>query len=91
MPIHPQTQHTSTAVNKGHCYTKNFATGVQMSQFRIGKETGTCMEDSEYLLDDDKECEVLLNDDNEVSVQQGTRNCAENAIAAEHERCCKFS
>jgi len=25
--IHPQTQHPSTAINKGHCYTKNFATG----------------------------------------------------------------
>ena len=35
MSIHPQTQHPST-VNKGHCYTKNFA-GVWMSQFRIGK------------------------------------------------------
>jgi hypothetical protein len=28
MSIHPQTQHPSTAVHKGHCYTKNFATGV---------------------------------------------------------------
>jgi hypothetical protein len=27
MSIHPQTQHLSTAVNKGHCYTKNSATG----------------------------------------------------------------
>jgi hypothetical protein len=28
--------------------------------------------------------------DNEVSVQQGKRNCAENVIAARHERGCKF-
>ena len=48
------------------------------------------MEDSEYLLDDDKECECLLNDDNETSVQQGKRNCAENATVAKHERGCKF-
>jgi len=48
------------------------------------------MEESEYLLDDDKECECLLNDDNEASMQQRIRNCAENAIAAKHERGCRF-
>jgi hypothetical protein len=30
------------------------------------------------------------NDDNEVSKQQCIRNCAENAIAAKHERGCKI-
>jgi len=48
------------------------------------------MEDSEYLLDDDIECECLLNDDNEASIQQRIRNCAENAIAAKHEKGCNF-
>jgi len=42
------------------------------------------------LLDDDKECECLLHDDNEASIQQRIRNCAKNAIAAKHERGCKF-
>jgi hypothetical protein len=48
------------------------------------------MADSEYLLDDDRECECLLNYDNDASIQQRVRNCAENPIAAEHERGCKF-
>jgi len=47
------------------------------------------MENSEYLLYDD-ECKCLLNDNNETSVQQGKRNCTENAIVAKHERSCKF-
>ena len=85
--IHPQTQHLSTAVNKGHCYTKNLATGGIDEYVQDRKrETGTCMEDSEYLPDEDKECECLLNDNNETSLQQGKRNYAENAIAPKHER-----
>jgi hypothetical protein len=32
----------------------------------------------------------LLNDDNEASGQQEKRNCAENAVAAKHERGSKF-
>jgi len=48
------------------------------------------MEENEYLLDYDKECECLLNDDNETSVHQGKRNCSENSIAAKPERSCKF-
>jgi hypothetical protein len=89
MSIHLQTQHPSTAVNKGHCYTKNLATGdVDESVQDRKSETGTCMEDNEYLLDHDKECACLLNDDSETLVQVGKRNCAENAIAAKHERGC---
>ena len=91
MAILPQTKHPSTAVNKGHCYTKNSATGVaDESVLDQERENGTCMESSEYLPDDDKECECLLNDDNEVSIQQRIRNCAKNAIAAKRERGCKF-
>jgi hypothetical protein len=37
-----------------------------------------------------KSCEYLLNDDSKVSVQQGKRNCTENAIAGKHEGGCKF-
>ena len=91
MPVLPQTKHPSTSGNKGHCYTKNSGKGVaDESVLNQERESGTCMEDSEYLLDDDKECECLLNDDNEASIQQHIRNCAENAIAAKHERGCKF-
>jgi hypothetical protein len=91
MYIHSQTQHQSTAVNKGHCYTHNLASvGVDESVQDRKRETGTCMEDSEYLLDDDKECECLLNDDNEALMQQSKRNCVENATAAKNERDCKF-
>ena len=91
MFIHPQTQHPSTAVHKGHCYTKNFATGgLDESVQGRKRETGTCMEDSKYLLDDDKKCKCLLIDDNEASIQQRVRNCTENAIAAKHERGSKF-
>jgi hypothetical protein len=62
MSLHPQTQHPSTAVNKCHCYTKNFATGcVDESVQGRKRETGT------YMLDNDEECEYLLNNDNEVS------------------------
>ena len=85
--IHPQNQYPSTAVSEGHYHTKNFATvGVGESVQGRRRETGTRMEDSEYLLDDNKICECLLNDDNEVSEQKGKRNCPENAIAAKHER-----
>jgi hypothetical protein len=60
MSIHPQIQHPSTAVNKGHCYTKNLATGgIDESVQDRKRETVTCMEDSEYLLDDDKDCDVF--------------------------------
>jgi hypothetical protein len=91
MSIHSQTQHPSTAVNKGHCYTKNLATGgVDESVQDWKRETGTCMEDSEYLLDDDKECECLLNDDKETLMQQSKRNCFEKVIAVKNERGCKF-
>jgi hypothetical protein len=48
------------------------------------------VEDSEYFLDDDEECECLLNDDSKVSVQQSRRNYTENAIAGKHEGGCKF-
>jgi hypothetical protein len=90
MSIHPQTQHPSTAVHKGHCYTKNFATGgVDESVQDRKTETGTCME--KYLLGDDKECECLLNDDDEASIQQRVRNCDENDIATEHEGGCKWA
>jgi predicted aspartyl protease/adenylate kinase family enzyme len=86
MSVLPQTKHPSTAVNKGPCNTKNSATGVaDESVLDQKRENGTCMEDSEYLLDDDKECECMLNDDNEASIQQRIRNCA-----AKHERGCKF-
>jgi hypothetical protein len=92
LSIYPQTQHPSTAYHKGHCYTKNFATaGVDESVQDRKRVTGTCMEDSEYLLEYDKECECLLNDDdNEASIQQRIRNCAEHVIAAKHERGCRF-
>jgi hypothetical protein len=33
---------------------------------------------------------LKIKDDNEVSMQQGKRNCTENAIASKHERGCKF-
>ena len=60
MSVHTQTQHTSTAVKKGHCYTKNFAMrgGDESVQDRK-RENGTRMEDSEYLLDDGKERECF--------------------------------
>jgi hypothetical protein len=48
------------------------------------------MEYSEYLLDDDKESECLLNDDNEALMQQREKKCFENARAAKNERACKF-
>jgi len=87
MTIHPQIQHPSTAVSEGHYHTTNFATeGADESLQGRRRETGMRMEDSEYLLDDNKICECLLNDDNEASEQKGKRNCAENAIAAKHER-----
>jgi len=44
------------------------------------------MEDSERVLNDNKICECLINDDNEASEQQGKRNRVENSIAAELER-----
>jgi predicted aspartyl protease len=60
MSIHSRTQHPPIAVNKSHCYTKNFATGgADKSVQNRKKETGTCMEDREYLLDDDEECECM--------------------------------
>jgi hypothetical protein len=54
------------------------------------RATGTRMEDSEYLLDDDKESECLLNDDNEALMKKSEKKCAENAITAKNERGCKF-
>ena len=54
------------------------------------RATGRRMEDSEYLLDDDKESECLLNDDNEALMQQSEKKCAENARTAKNERGCKF-
>jgi hypothetical protein len=44
------------------------------------------VENSEYLLDDDKECECLLNDDNEALMQPSKMNCVENVIVAKKER-----
>jgi len=74
MSIHSQTHHQLTAVNKGHCYTKNLDTGsVDKSLQDRKREPGTCMEDSEYLLDDNKECECLLNDDDEAAKQKELR------------------
>ena len=52
--------------------------------------TRTCMDDSEYLLDEDKEYECLLNDDDEALMQRSKRNCFEIAIAAKNERGWKF-
>jgi hypothetical protein len=87
MSIHSQTQHQLTAVNKGHCYTKNLAKeGVDESVKDLKRETGTSLEDSGHLLDDDKECECLLNDDNEALMQQSKRSCVESVIAAKNER-----
>ena len=64
MSIHSQTQQQLTAVNKGHCYTKNFDTGgVDESVQDRKREPDTCMDDSEYLPDEDKDWECLLNDD----------------------------
>ena len=86
MSIHSQTQHQLVAVNKGYCYTNNLATwGVDESVQDRKRETGTCMEDSEYLLDDDKECECFLNDDNKALMKQSKRNCVANVIAAKHQ------
>jgi hypothetical protein len=42
------------------------------------------MDDSEYPPEDAGDCERLLIDDKEVSVQQGKRNCTEEVIAAKH-------
>jgi hypothetical protein len=87
LSIHSQTQHQLTAVNIGHRYTNNLATGGVYESVKDQKrETGTCIEDSEHLLDDDKECECLLIDDNEASVQQSKRNCVESVTAAKNER-----
>ena len=86
MTIHLQIQHPSTAVSECHCHTKNFATeGADEPVQSRRRETGTCMEDSEFLLDN-KICECLLYDDNEASEQKRKRNCAENSIAVKHER-----
>jgi hypothetical protein len=42
MSIHPQTQQQLTVVNKGHCYTKNLATGgVDESVKDRKRENGT--------------------------------------------------
>jgi len=67
MSVHPRTEHPSTAVKKGHCYTSNVAVkrGVDSVQNRK-RENGTRLEESEYLLDDGKESECLLNDDNDL-------------------------
>jgi len=87
MSIHPQTQHLSAAVKKGQCYTKNFTMGgYRRVNSGSEKGTGPCMEDSECLLDDDKENECLLNDDNGALMWQS----AENAVATTHERGWKF-
>jgi len=91
MSIHSQTQHPPTAVKKGHCYTKNFfKEGGDESVEDRKRATGTHKEDSEYLLDDDKRSECLLNDYNEALMQQSEKKCAENARVAKNERGCKF-
>jgi hypothetical protein len=64
MSFHSQTQHPPTAVKKDHCYTKNFAMeGGEDSVQDRKRETGTRMEDNDFLLEDDKDSECLLNDD----------------------------
>ena len=61
MSIHPQTQHPSTALKKGHCCTNNFATEVVDESVQDRKRgISTCVEDSDYLLDDIKECECFV-------------------------------
>jgi hypothetical protein len=91
MSIYPQTQHPPTAVKKGHCYTKNFVMeGGDESVQDWKRATGTRMEDSEYLLDDDKESECLLNDYNEKKKKKSEKKCSENDITAKNERGCKF-
>jgi len=66
---------------------KNFATGSENESVQDRKkETGTCMENCVYLLYDDKECECLLNDDNEVLMQTSKRDCVENFTDVKNER-----
>ena len=91
MSIHTQTQHPPTAAKKGHCYTKNFfKEGGDESVQDRKRATGLRMEDNEYLLDDDKQSECLLNDDKEALMQQSEKKCAENARAAKNEKGFKF-
>jgi hypothetical protein len=71
MSIDSQPQHLSTTVKKGYCYNKNFATDVGDESVQDWKrETDMRMEDSKYLLDDNEECECLLNYDDEALMQQ---------------------
>jgi hypothetical protein len=44
------------------------------------------MKDSQYFIDDDRECGCVLNDDNEAKTQQRKKDCTGNTIAAKHER-----
>jgi hypothetical protein len=68
--IDSQTQQPSTVVKKSQGYTKNFATGGGGELIHDWKkDTGTCMEDSEYFIDG-KECDCVLNDDNKASMQE---------------------
>jgi hypothetical protein len=91
MSIDSQTRQPSTAVKKVQGYTKNFATGGGDESFQDwNRDTGTCMEDSEYFIDHDNECECVLNDDNEASMQQRKKDCTGNTIATKYERRYKF-
>jgi len=63
--------------------------GVDESVQDRNRETGKCMEDRKYLLDD-KGYECLLNDHNEALMKQSKRNSIENATAVKNERGCKF-
>jgi hypothetical protein len=91
MSVDSQTEHPSTAVKKGQGYTKNFARGDGNESFQDWKrDISTCMEDSEYFIDDDNECECVSNDDNEASMQQFKQDCTGNATMTKHERVTSF-
>jgi hypothetical protein len=48
------------------------------------------MEDSEYFIDDDKNCECVLNGVNEASMQQSKKECTRNTITTKDERGYEF-